>query len=276
METHTIQEYMHIGAMNWFLVRLPDVVRAKGSNSAYAAIKDFKDNIQKADLTVTYRAGVRLWAILDKLGVVAVSDNVPQELIQEIRTEANDIEKTLVAESLGKLVFVVTEKRIDSDKLVHNPATLLAGDVWISMPRISAYDFRHACHAIAFELPTAGAFHLLRCVEGIIKHYYMCIVKRDRLPEDKRMWGPMVQQMREKKREHPPIELLDTLDRIRINFRNPTNHPEKMYDMDEVQDLFGLCVDALNRIVKSKYWEVPSDSYSMLSRDLGEKQKDAT
>lgn len=225
---------------------------------------------------MTFRAGNKLWSILEKLDGMGPTENLPPDLIDVIRNEANDLEKTLVAESLGKIVFVVTEKRIDSEKLIHKPEALLANEVWISMPRISAYDFRDACHAIAFELPTAGAFHLLRSVEGVIKHYYRCVVKRDRLPEDRRMWGPMVQQMREKKRDSPPIELLDTLDRIRINFRNPTSHPEKVYDMDEVQNLFGLCTDALNRIVRSTLWCVPTDSISVFLSEIDKKDQGAT
>ncbi|MCH8069815.1 MAG: hypothetical protein IID16_11195, partial [Candidatus Marinimicrobia bacterium] len=62
------------------------------------------------------------------------------------------------------------------------------------------------------------------------------------------------------KTNKPPVELLDTLDRIRINFRNPTSHPDKIYDIEEAQDLFGLCVDAINRMVKAKNWYLPEDS----------------
>jgi len=39
------------------------------------------------------------------------------------------------------------------------------------------------------------------------------------------------------------------LDNIRRSFRNPTQHPDKIYDIQEVQDLFGLCIDAINRMI---------------------------
>jgi hypothetical protein len=51
---------------------------------------------------------------------------------------------------------------------------------------------------------------------------------------------------------NPPVELLDTLDNIRTNFRNPTNHPEKIFEIDKVQDLIFLCVDSINRMVKNR------------------------
>ncbi len=261
MEAHNIQEYMHIGAMNWFLVRLPDEVQGK---TTFVAIEDFKRNIQKAGLKVTYRAGNRLWEIQEGLSKIEAPENVPSSLVRKIREESMAIEKTLVAESMGKNVLVVTGKRIDVEKLTGKPDTLLSSGVWSSLPRVSSYDFTYACKAIAYELGTAGAFHLLRCLEGTILHYYLCNIKRNRLPEKSRMWGPMIKQLKEKKKGHPPIELMDTLDRIRISFRNPTNHPDKIYDLDEAQDLFGLVVDALNRIVKSKQWKEPDDSVTKL------------
>ncbi len=63
------------------------------------------------------------------------------------------------------------------------------------------------------------------------------------------MWGTMTDQLRGRKEVSKP--LLDVLDNIRINFRNPTTHPKKVYDLNEVQDLFNLCCDSINRIVKN-------------------------
>jgi hypothetical protein len=64
----------------------------------------------------------------------------------------------------------------------------------------------------------------------------------------------MVEHLR-KRRATLTRPLLDNLDNIRHSFRNPTQHPDKIYDIQEVQDLFGLCIDAVNRMVKilSKY-----------------------
>ena len=199
MERHSIQEYMHIGAMNWHLVRLPNGIKAKGPISAHSSIKDFHDIIERAGLNVTNRAGQRLWQILEELEKMSAADNVVTPLLEEIRSEAKIVERTLVAESLGKIVFVVTEKRIDIDKLLNAPATLLSSKVWVTLPKISAHDFAEGCKAIAFELPTAGAFYLLRSLEGALGHYYLCAIRKDRLSGNSRMWGPMIKQMRDKK-----------------------------------------------------------------------------
>ena len=61
------------------------------------------------------------------------------------------------------------------------------------------------------------------------------------------MWRDIVVALK-KRRDPPPAELLDNLDNIRKSFRNPTQHPEKIYDIEEVQDLFGLAIDVVNRM----------------------------
>jgi hypothetical protein len=101
----------------------------------------------------------------------------------------------------------------------------------------------------AFELPTAGAFHLLRAVEDALRAYHKLYFKRG--VTDGVAWGPLLRNLQDKKRKPRPDEtLLTHLDHIRKNFRNPTDHPEKIYDMDGVQDLFSLVADVLNRIAR--------------------------
>lgn len=261
MKTHNIHQYIHLGAYHWYLVKIPTDLKA---SDALSAILELKKCIEGASLQITTRAGWELWTIAKELKQLPADEIVKENVILKIRQKAEDLENTLTAEAEGKVVYVVTEKRIDTEKLLNRPFALLANNVWFSLPVISARDFNVGCRAIAFELPTAGAFSLLRCVEGALKHLYFCNIKRNRLPEKEQMWGPMIKQLRDKKSDKPPIELLDTLDRIRVNFRNPTDHPKKEYDLDEAQDLFGLCVDALNRIVKSKQWKAPEECYGVI------------
>ena len=64
------------------------------------------------------------------------------------------------------------------------------------------------------------------------------------------MWGPMVADMRGRTRTRAKTTLLNNLDSIRISYRNPTQHPEKRYDIEEVQDLWPLCVEVIGRMIK--------------------------
>jgi hypothetical protein len=82
-----------------------------------------------------------------------------------------------------------------------------------------------------------------------LRSYYRVFVRKGKI--DKTTWGVLVDRLRAKRRKPKPNEtLLNQLDHIRKNFRNPTDHPDMIYDIDGVQDLFSIVVDALNRMAK--------------------------
>jgi hypothetical protein len=82
--------------------------------------------------------------------------------------------------------------------------------------------------------------------------FYRCVIRQGRLKA--LLWGPMVDQMRRKKTKRPDDALLDVLDRIRVNFRNPTDHPDAIFDIQEAQELFLACIEAIARMTRSPLW----------------------
>ncbi len=48
----------------------------------------------------------------------------------------------------------------------------------------------------------------------------------------------------------PDKHLINQLKHIKDSFRNPTQHPEKLYSVDEAQDLFGICIDVINKMAE--------------------------
>jgi hypothetical protein len=150
-------------------------------------------------------------------------------------------------ESKSLQAYLIPEKRLPVDKLISDISSLFGESVYTLLPDITQYDFTQAGKCIAFEVPTAAAFHILRGTEGVLREYYSALIETE---EEKLMWGPMVRGLRELTDEPPPSELLNNLDNIRVSFRNPTQHPEKIFDLDEAQDVFNLCVDVINRMAK--------------------------
>jgi hypothetical protein len=166
---------------------------------------------------------------------------------QEIRQAMTAVRPTLMAELSTSSAFIVTDKRWDATKLLDSVGALFRPDLFAKLPEIARTDFHEAGKCIAFERSTAAAFHLLRGTESVLRAYYCSVVRQKRLPAHQQNWGPMVKQMRER-RTPPPAAILDNLDNIRINYRNPTQHPELSYDVHTAQDLLGLCIDAVNRM----------------------------
>jgi hypothetical protein len=123
---------------------------------------------------------------------------------------------------------------------------LFAKDIFSKLSEIAKFDFYEAGKCIAFERSTAAAFHVLRGTESTVRDYYEKMVKRNRMKNP--TWGGITSELRKKRNSSELI--LDNLDYIRVNYRNPTQHPELKYSLDEAQDLFGLCIDAVNKLVK--------------------------
>ncbi len=150
-------------------------------------------------------------------------------------------------ESSQLRAYIITEKRLPIKRLLSEVRSLFGEDVFDVLPDMAQYDFRQAGRCIALEVPTAAAFHMLRGTESVLRSYYSALVQPIAGFIN---WSQLVAGLRGVSTDQPPRELLDNLDNIRVSFRNPTQHPEKVYDLDEAQDLFNLCVDAVNRMAK--------------------------
>jgi hypothetical protein len=123
----------------------------------------------------------------------------------------------------------------------------MAPGVFKELPEVAQYDFLQAGRCIAFELPTAAAFPLMRGTEDVLRWFYCSVVKRERVSPLR--WGPMTSHLGGR-RSPPPDVLLANLDNLRRSFRNPTQHPDKIYDIEEAQDLLALSIDVVSRMVK--------------------------
>jgi hypothetical protein len=207
---------------------------------------------------------------LDSLGLsvsakAAKQEDVP-DLLQELKAtepgsvlsqmQANRlderllvVQKVLRAEASEKYAFVTSAKRWDIQCLLNSPDSLFGDGIYGQLDAIAAFDFGEACKCIAFERSTAAVFHLMRGTEAVLRAFYCHTVKQKRLPVERRMWGPMVEKLRARSKP-PPKALLDNLDSIRVNFRNPTQHPDEIHGIDRAQDLLGLVIPVVNDMVR--------------------------
>jgi hypothetical protein len=216
----------------------------KGGWGVVDNIEEFLRQLQEMGLTVTWRAARKLREIKGKIEE-ADEKTLTEERAAEIRDIMKELRPTLEAEAAGMVAYIVSERRFRTDHLLKYPERLFAAHVFRNLSEFAQKDFAESAKCLAFERPTAAAFHMLRAVEAILRDYYCQKVSRKRCAL---MWGPIVHSMKSAPRKFPKT-IVAQLDHIREAFRNPTAHPEKVYDIDEAQDLLAICVDAANRIV---------------------------
>lgn len=248
MQATSIYNYIYFGEVIWYLRNIEDDTLIK---EVIEHIDIFSDDLKRFKLPVTERATFNVLEPFKKRLKLKFDENKENTITNEDNNELIEIMKkldvTLGAEADGNIAFIVTDKRNDINKLLYNMSSLMAPKVFNSLSEQSQYDFKEAGRCIAFEVPTAAAFHLLRGTESVLRDYYKSIIKRNRIKN--LMWGPMIAQLRKRKTKPiPPEILLNNLDNIRKSFRNPTQHPDKIYDIQEVQDLLGLCIEVVNRM----------------------------
>lgn len=247
MQPKPISGYIFFGTCLRFLQDVSEGTILKAEGFIYDNLKFFLNKLDNLDLKVTKRASYKLFALLKKYKKKNKNYKLTLEDSIELKNIISDVRKTLDAESEGLFTFIVTEKRMDLDKLLNNVDKLFSSGVFDKLSEIAKYDLIEAGKCVAFELPTSAAFHILRATEDTLKNFYCSVVKQNRVKDY--TWGNMINSLRGKKGLITLKTLFDNLDNIRFNFRNPTQHPESIYNIDIAQDLFGICIDVINRMI---------------------------
>ena len=182
------------------------------------------------------------------LSALAADGVVSTEVAQKISEQAGVLENVVFAEAITKRIYVLPSRRFNTEYLLASPRNLLKDGAFDKLEEIAKTDFASSCRCILFGEATAAAFHILRATESVLKSYYHHHRRQNRLP--KPMWGPMLDQLKAKTKNKPSASLLASLDLIRTAYRNPTQHPEAIYEINSAQDLFGVCLDVIGKMTE--------------------------
>lgn len=249
MKEQSFYKYYAFG-YNYYLLRNEnEKIKYFGSvNSLIQRIEDFLESLDDLELQVTKKIASDFSSILVEAHKKEKTDIVDKIMADRISKIIERLDPTLDAEMQLKSAYVLTEKMYSLDNLLKTPQNLFATNVFLQLSSIAQYDLKEGLKCIAFSRPTAAAFHCLRATEETIKQLYFTCIKQKRLKH--LTWFPMIDALRKKKQKPISKEMFEHLDMIRDNFRNPTQHPNKIYDIDEVQDLFSNCISAINKLTK--------------------------
>jgi hypothetical protein len=238
-------DYIRLGLYIRFLRHIPST---EGNINIKEAIQELEVILNDSSFFVSINGLTRLKEFGDKL-IVDIPTTSQQR--SALETIMSSVEEMIRAEALSNHVYVLEQKRYNLNYLINKPEKIFPEGTYEKLPPVAKYDFDEAFKCIAYARPTAAAFHILRGTEDIIKNFlYFKKIKKNVLK--KPMWGPMTDAVRVKRKSGVDPSLLDTLDYIRKTYRNPTDHPEEIYDLEKTQDLLGVCLEVINKITKIK------------------------
>jgi hypothetical protein len=239
MKRTSIYKYYAFG-YNYRLLR-QNGLSGKDGNDAKETVDTFLEDLCELELVVAKQIATDLVVLKDSFG-----NKITAEISEKVKSIVEKIDPALDAELKLRNAYLLTKKRYSIEKLLDSPGELLGEGVYENMDDTAKRDFDLACIQIALSQPTAASFHLMRCLEQQVKTIYFAFKKTKRL--QKPMWGPMINELRTKRAPKPSEKLLNHLDGMRIHFRNPTQHPETFYTLDEAQDLLNQTIVAINMV----------------------------
>jgi hypothetical protein len=250
MEKTTIHKYIFLGTALRYLQDCQSgwPIKATAESRGMYVLENielFLEELDDLKLFVTKRASIDLKIFLEKINKID-DNNLSNRDALELNKIMTEIRPTFKAECEGIYAFYTSDKRFTIQKLTENIDSLFAPKVFNKISKIAIHDYSEAGFCIAFERPTAAAFHILRATEDILRDYYKKFFREKIVIKN---WGQLTNELRNKKTgKKPDDHVVNQLIHIKNSFRNPTQHPEKIYDIHEVQDLLSLSIDIVNRM----------------------------
>ncbi len=180
----------------------------------------------------------------EELGGIDFEKKIDWNEAYNIANPAREFETILAAELPTLTTYIVDQKGLYStEDLVERAENMFSESAKKRIPDKALEDIRQGCRCIAFDLPTAAGFHLLRATESVILTYYQLVVASQ---PKKRDWGTYIDGLKDNGGDPATVAALD---QIRALHRNPLMHPEDVLSIEESIILLGIVQSAILAMV---------------------------
>lgn len=160
------------------------------------------------------------------------------DILFELQEVDREFQAVLKAEMGAADMFLVQQKgAFDTPTLIDHGVSAFPIELPEKCPE-AEFDANSAMRALAFELPTAAAFHFFRLIEIVLGRYFDEQSGGEQRPQNKSV-GSYIQKF--EKFKNPDEKLLSSLRDLKDLYRNPTIHPEdRISSVEDAINLFGL------------------------------------
>ncbi|HEV2912860.1 MAG TPA: DUF4145 domain-containing protein [Pyrinomonadaceae bacterium] len=193
-----------------------------------------------------------LGEVMEKLKGVGESDakddsaQLDKIFIMRLKQTIDEFERFFTRESRRVSVFAITSKGIyDTEKLIESAEKRFPKNLLKVMPEKTISDLRESGRCLAFENPTACAFHVCRATEALMLAYYE-VLAGQAWPFNRRDWNMYNEHL---KKHGAPQAITNRLGEIRED-RNAYAHPDITVPLDEALLVFELCNGVIHLMAK--------------------------
>ena len=163
-----------------------------------------------------------------------------------IKTAFQEYRAALMAEIESMNLYLVTPKwPYDTHSLLENGELIFPRELAIKVPQ-ALYDAKEAAKCLAFEMPNACGFHVMRALEAVVISYYEFITGCT-LKINQRNLGAYFRGLTESGKADGKVLL--ALGQIKDLHRNPLMHPEAQLALDEVISLIGIAQSVIRTMI---------------------------
>jgi hypothetical protein len=167
-----------------------------------------------------------------------------------LQGEINQFETILNSElAVLDSYFVLEKKPYSTVTLITEGQSLFPPATLFKVPE-AKNDLEQAGKCLAFEVPTAAAFHIHRATEAVLRKYWTAVAGNTPKPK-LRTIGVYLAAM--KKLNCGDSKVIAALSQMNELHRNPTIHPEDYLDLADAIALIGIA----NSVVAAMLKEIP-------------------
>jgi hypothetical protein len=188
--------------------------------------------------------------LLEKIQKLTSSDNLDRVVqgidLWSISRSFEEYKTALLAE-LGSLnsYFITQKGSHDTYSLLMYGESLFPSDLVTKVPE-ARFDAKEAAKCLAFEVPTACAFHVFRATESVLRRYYSQVTGGKAQPKVRNI-GVYINAL--KQTNCGDAKVLAALKQMADLHRNPLIHPEAAITIDEALAIVGIAASAMTTML---------------------------
>ena len=177
-----------------------------------------------------------------------LTDRFEPYRLSALKAAFTTFEVTLKADlSIANLYILTTKGAYDASTLAEFGLQAFPANLLVKVPE-AANDAKQAARCIAFDLPTAAAFHLHRANESVVHAYFKAIAPNVSPPVDQ----PLGAWLTALEKAKAPEKIVSALRDIVKLHRNPVLHPQhSLDDSEEAIALLGSIHTAIRHMLQA-------------------------
>ncbi len=214
-------------------------------------LRSFMEETKNMPMKESRASALFLISFIEKIHAEVVAKTgraFSQGEMQDLSGGKSSFESNFEIEFRRVGIYSVLSKGLyDTTALIDTPEQEFSEEVRPLLPDQMMYDFRQAARCLAFEIPTACGFHILRGTEALMLRYYHVLAGHVYPSDYPKNWKRYIEELVKVKAEK---KITARLEEIRGLERNPFTHADVNVTIEEAPMIFKLCTAVIYYMAK--------------------------